>query len=365
MVMTLARYPLCWDHALITDALEKEEILQLTAIRPKSPEKLHVIIDHDTPSGTSAVAEKQKILRNWAREYGIDFHYGAGIGYHCLMEDTLKPGETLITTGNRPGVVGAVGVRGIHVDPADFITAIGTGVVCLPVSDPLHVRLTGALSYQAEAKDVALHLRKSEHTRGKFLILHEDGLFDRGEKTCICALLSGSDGTAALFTEEEVADGTEMFELNLGNVRPQYLVPDSEEIRPTSETDGIRVNQVFIGGCQGGTIEALRTAAAIWKGKTVSRYVRVMVAPVTAKVYSLALDEGLIEVFMDANVLVMNQGCSACWAKSQGRCSENEIFVTTGSYNCRHWVSKADAKIYISSVKKAATAALTGTLYEY
>ena len=93
-------------------------------------------------------------------------------------------------------------------------------------------------------------------------------------------------------------------------------------------------------------------------------YVRVMVAPATSAVYVQALEEGLMDVFLDAGALVMNQGCSACWAQSQGRCDQAEVFVSTGSINCAGWAGKAHNGIYLTSVRRAAQAALSGSLYE-
>lgn len=73
---------------------------------------------------------------------------------------------------------------------------------------------------------------------------------------------------------------------------------DIHQIVPAGSIGGIRVNQVFIGGCAGGTLEALRLTAEIWRGRKVCPYVRVMVAPATASVYVQALDEGVIDVFL-------------------------------------------------------------------
>ena len=114
----------------------------------------------------------------------------------------------------------------------------------------------------------------------------------------------------------------------------------------------------------GGSIETMRQVAKALDGKQVSRYVRVLVAPATSKVYEQMLDEGLVDPIMRSGALVMNQSCSACWAQSQGLCDDNEIFVTTGSINCANWVGRNNNGVYISSPELALKAALTGVLYE-
>lgn len=52
------------------------------------------------------------------------------------------------------------------------------------------------------------------------------------------------------------------------------LPGDIHQIVPAGSIGGIRVNQVFIGGCAGGTLEALRLTAEIWRGRKVCPYVR-------------------------------------------------------------------------------------------
>ena len=121
---------------------------------------------------------------------------------------------------------------------------------------------------------------------------------------------------------------------------------------------------MFIGGCAGGTLEALRLTARLWQGRKVCPYVRVLVAPCTSAVYLQALEEGLMDVFLDAGALVMNQGCSACWAQSQGRCSAGEVFATTGCINRPDWAGRDNNGIYLVSVANAAQAALSGSIYE-
>jgi len=60
---------------------------------------------------------------------------------------------------------------------------------------------------------------------------------------------------------------------------------------------GTKIDQVYIGSCTNGRIEDLRIAASILKDKKISDDVRAIVSPATPDVYSMALKEGLIEIF--------------------------------------------------------------------
>ena len=79
-----------------------------------------------------------------------------------------------------------------------------------------------------------------------------------------------------------------------------------------------------------------------------------MVAPVTSAVYVQALREGLINDFIEAGAVVMNQGCSVCWGKSQGILDSDEVLVSAGSYNCKGWAIAASCPCPAPPAAKAA-----------
>ncbi len=82
---------------------------------------------------------------------------------------------------------------------------------------------------------------------------------------------------------------------------------------------GIKIDEAFLGSCNNGRIEDLRVGAQVIKGKKVSEKVRFLVVPASQTIYRQALEEGLIDIFMDAGAIVMNPNCSVCWGKLPGR----------------------------------------------
>ena len=107
-----------WDRLLVTDGLSPEAVEQITAVSPAAPDRVWVVIDHDTPAGSVAVAEKQKALLDWARQTGAVFRSGRGIGYALLLESGLREGEIVgvaglmekIKTGMKIRVDGSTGI---------------------------------------------------------------------------------------------------------------------------------------------------------------------------------------------------------------------------------------------------------------
>lgn len=350
-----------WDRLLLTDGLPPEAVDRLTALTPAAPERVWVVLDHDAPAGTVAVAEKQKKLQDFARRTGARFFSGRGIGYALLLEDGLREGEIVLSGGSHAAGVGAAGAAGLCLDSASLAESLVSGQVSLPAQAPLRAALTGALSPYLSVRDLALSLIAGGRCAGRAVVL-SGGALTAAERMDLCGLLGAAGAVTALFTE---GDGPADMTVDLSALPSLAVLPgDLRSIVPAARTDGLRVNQVFIGGCGGGSLEALRQAADIWRGRKLCPGVRVMVAPATSAVYVQALDEGLMDVFLDAGALILNQGCSACWAQSQGRCDRAEVFATTGSINCAGWAGRDHNGICLTSVRKAAWAAVSGSLYE-
>lgn len=349
-----------WDRLLVTDGLSPEAVEQITAVSPAAPDRVWVVIDHDTPAGSVAVAEKQKALLDWARQTGAVFRSGRGIGYALLLESGLREGEIVLSGGAHAAAVGAAGAMGLSLPPAELAGALESGQISLSPAPPLRLAVTGPLSPYLSVRDLAWTLIRSGQCSGKAVVIRAPQL-TAAQAMDLCGLLGAAGAVTALCVREDFpADET----VDLTALQPMATPPgDAARVVPAGETDGLRVNQVFIGGCGGGSLEALRETADLWRGRTVCPYVRVMVAPATSSVYVQALEEGLLDVFLDAGALVMNQGCSACWAQSQGRCDQAEVFVSTGSINCAGWAGRAHSGICLTTVRRAAQAALSGSLY--
>lgn len=149
--------------------------------------------------------------------------------------------------------------------------------------------------------------------------------------------------------------------LDLGTVTP--VVSNAEDLiqsAPAAELSSQEVSAVFVGGCSSGRIEDIRRTAELIKGKHVSRKVRLMVAFATTEVYIQAATEGLLDILMDAGAIVMNQGCSACYAHSQGLVDGKDIVLSAGSRVCPNCNGEGNAKTYLCSAATAISSAVAG-----
>lgn len=362
------------DYCIVNDAVSNLSIDHLRdedSIYDKN--KVAVIIDHDTPSGSEAASIIQRKLINFAKKYDTVYHQGEGVGYQLMLDHYVKDGQIIVGCGEHISVFGAVGAIGLKVSPGKLAEVIKNGILEMQVPEFIKIEFSGKIPLGVYAKDIILHVIKDIGTKkiaGKVLEFTGDALqsFTLNDKITICNLAGKTNAISAVVNLSEASkndDYEATYQYNLGLVKPSIATPDNyDNILEVNQVGPVTVNEVFIGGCSGGRIEDLRLAAKIVKGRKVAKGIRLMVAPITSSVYVQALREGLITEFINSGAIIMNQGCSVCWGKSQGIIDENEVLLSAGSFNCMGCTGAKNAKIYISSAATAAASSITGVISE-
>ena len=153
-----------------------------------------------------------------------------------------------------------------------------------------------------------------------------------------------------------------ILEIDVSTLEPQVTFgykPDC--VKPVSEMAGTKVDQIYIGTCTNGRIEDLRQAAEVLKGKKVAATVRGIVSPATPKIFSQALEEGIIKIFMDAGFCVTNPTCGACLGMSNGVLAEDEVCAATSNRNFNGRMGKG-GMVHLMSPTTAAATAITGVI---
>jgi 3-isopropylmalate/(R)-2-methylmalate dehydratase large subunit len=134
-----------------------------------------------------------------------------------------------------------------------------------------------------------------------------------------------------------------------------------EDVKPVSEMLGTHIDQVYIGSCTNGRIEDLRVAAEVLKGKTIHPHVRGIVSPATPGVFSQALAEGILKIFMDAGFCVTNPTCGACLGMSNGVITDGEVCASTTNRNFNGRMGKG-GMVHLMSPATAAACAIAGKI---
>lgn len=359
--------------------------------------KIKAVIDHVTPSKDSKTAIQGKILRDWARRHKIHdfFDIGANGVCHALFPEKgfVRPGYTVIMGDSHTCTHGAFGAFAAGVGTTDLEVGILKGVCSFRTPETMKLTITGTLQDGVSAKDVILFIIKELTVNGatdkimEFVGPVVESMSMEARMTlCNMAIEAGAtcgiclpDRVTAKYLWPFIKDQYESIDRAVEDFVTWHSDPDAtytqeltidvstlvpqvtfgykpDEVKSVTEMEGTPVDQVYIGSCTNGRIEDLRSAARILKGKKIAANVRGILSPATPKVYSQALEEGIIAIFMEAGFCVTNPTCGACLGMSNGVLAEGEICASTTNRNFNGRMGKGGIVHLMSPLTAAATA---------
>jgi 3-isopropylmalate/(R)-2-methylmalate dehydratase large subunit len=363
------------------------------------PAKIKAVIDHVTPAKDSKTAMQGKILRDWARRHKIVdfFDIGANGVCHALFPEKgfVRPGYTVIMGDSHTCTHGAFGAFAAGVGTTDLEVGILKGVCSFRTPETMKIAITGALQDGVSAKDVILFIIKQLTVNGatdkimEFVGPVVESMSMEARMTlCNMAIEAGAtcgiclpDRVTAKYLWPFIKEQYESIDLAVEDFAKWHSDPDAtyvkeltvdvsklvpqvtfgykpDEVKDVTEMEGTPVDQIYIGSCTNGRIEDLRSAARILKGKKIAATVRGILSPATPKVYSQALEEGIIAIFMEAGFCVTNPTCGACLGMSSGVLAEGEICASTTNRNFNGRMGKGGIVHLMSPLTAAATAVL-------
>jgi 3-isopropylmalate/(R)-2-methylmalate dehydratase large subunit len=190
------------------------------------------------------------------------------------------------------------------------------------------------------------------------------GLFAADEKTrAFVRRAGGRVGEAAFWASDPEAEYAAVHEFDVSGFEPFVAEPYlPEKVRPVSDLAGIEIDQVVIGMCTNGTLDDLRAAAEVLRGRQIHPRVRAIVIPGSQKVYLDAVREGLIEVFVTANCAVSTSTCGPCLGGHMGVLARGERCVSTSNRNFRGRMGHPESEVYLANPYVAAASAVAGRI---
>lgn len=351
--------------------------------------KLVWVMDHNVPADSPKTAASQKKMRDFAREHGITFYEGQGVCHQIMMENHVCPGELIFGADSHTCAYGALGAFGTGVGCTDYLYAMVTGRSWVLVPETLRFRLTGRLPKGVSARDLILTVIGKIGANGanyKAMEFTGEGLktLTMSDRISICNLCVEAGAKTALMEVDETAmeylhaHGREpkacfqsdddavfaaTYDIDLSTIVPIVAKPHFvDNICPAKEAAGIRIDEAFLGSCNNGRIEDLRVGAAVIRGKKVHPLVRFLVVPASQAVYRQALEEGILQTFMEAGAIVMNPNCSVCWGSCQGVIGEGETLISTGTRNFKGRAGHKDSFVYLASAATVTASAVKGEI---
>ncbi len=352
-------------------------------------EKLVWIIDHNIPADSPKTAASHKKMRDFAKEHGITFYEGEGVCHQVMMENHVRPGELIFGADSHTCAYGALGAFGTGVGCTDYLYAMVTGTSWLLVPETIRFNLTGKLPKGVHARDLILTIIGKIGANGanyKSMEFGGEGLasLSMADRISICNLCVEAGAKTALMEVDDLAmdylhkqgrepkaiikadqDAVyfETYDIDLSEIVPIVAKPHFvDNVVPAKECAGTKIDEAFLGSCNNGRIEDLRVGAEIIKGKHVADKVRFLVVPASRGVYKQAMEEGLLDIFMEAGAMVMNPNCSVCWGACQGVIGEGETLISTGTRNFKGRAGHKDSYIYLASAATVTASAIAGCI---
>ena len=151
--------------------------------------------------------------------------------------------------------------------------------------------------------------------------------------------------------------------INSEQIIPQVAFPHSpDNVRPVTDATDIQPDQVFIGSCTNGRMEDLRQAAEVIKGKKIAKGLRMIVIPGSQQIYKQAIQEGIIETFIDSGATIGPPSCGPCLGGHLGILADGEKCVSTSNRNFVGRMGHPESEVYLTNPAIAAATAVLGRI---
>lgn len=356
------------------------------------PDKIVVIFDHQVPADSLEAAQNHLIMREFVNEQGINNFYDVreGVCHQVLPEKGhVVPGEVVVGTDSHTCTHGALGAFATGIGSTDMAMVFATGKLWFKVPETLKFQIDGKLDKYVYSKDVVLNIIGQVGADGATYQACEFGgktisNMSVSDRMVLCNMAIEMGGKTGLiepdekaikyidgrsnkeyqvFTTDEDAESLTTIPVDVTDLEPQIACPHNvDNVKSIGEVEGTPLDQIFLGSCTNGRLDDMRVAAEILKGKEVSSKVRMLVIPASREVYRNALDEGLMNIFVDAGALVCNPCCGPCLGGHVGLLGPGEVSLSTSNRNFKGRQGSPDAEVYLSSAAVAAASAIRGEI---
>ncbi len=325
--------------------------------RVKRPERSVFVIDHNAPADSPLTAEVHKKMRDFAIEHGMLLYDAEGICHQIMIENHIAAGQVIVGCDSHSCTYGAIGAFGGGIGCTDIVYLWKTGKLWWYIPESIRIELVGEIEEPITARDVILAIigrLGPDAAIGRVMEFTGTGVHNMSipERIVLCNMAVEGGAVCGIvepdekvniflpnrphefFKSDADAKYYSSYSINLNEIEPMVACPHSmEKITTVNVVNGLPINQAFIGSCNNGRIEDLRSAAKVLKGKRVKKTVRLVISPASINVYKQALQEGLIGIFLESGAQVLHSSCSTCWGGCTGLVGDGERLISTGTRN--------------------------------
>jgi len=372
-------------------AISEFDKLNLTKVYDQ--ESIVLVPDHFTPNKDIKSAEQCKVVREFAKKYGITNYFEIGqMGIeHCLLPEKglVGPGDLIIGADSHTCTYGALGAFATGVGSTDMAAAMATGEAWFKVPESIKFIYYGKTPRWVGGKDFILHAigdigvdgaryMSMEFTGEAISSLSMDNRFSMANMAIEAGgkngIIAADEITLAyikdrvrrpykVYQSDEDAVYARTIEYDVSLMEPVVAFPHlPENTRPVSDAGNVLIDQVVIGSCTNGRIEDLEAAASILKGHKVHPEIRVIILPGTQAIYLEALHRGFVETFIEAGAVVSTPTCGPCLGGHMGILAKGEKALATTNRNFVGRMGHPESEVYLCNPAVAAASAIKGRI---
>jgi 3-isopropylmalate/(R)-2-methylmalate dehydratase large subunit len=377
----------------ITAPLAIREFAKLGVDRVFDTQRVTLVPDHFAPNKDIKSAEQCKVMREFAKEYGVVNYFEVGrmgIEHALLPEQGLVlPGDVIVGADSHTCTYGAVGAFATGMGSTDIAVAMATGRIWMRVPETMQFVYSGELQPWVDGKDLILHTigligvdgaryRAMEFTGPATKALSMSGRFtmsnmaiEAGGKAGLFAVDDKTEAYVAeratrpyrVYASDPDAEYVEVIEIDVSELEPQVAFPHlPSNTRPISQVGEVKVDQSVIGSCTNGRWEDLVIAADILRGRQVHPDVRCIIIPGTQEIYLRAVKEGLAEAFVEAGAVLSTPTCGPCLGGYMGVLAAGERCISTTNRNFVGRMGHVESEVYLAGPAVAAASAVLGVI---
>lgn len=355
--------------------------------------KIALVNDHFVPAKDIQAAGLSKTMREFAQTYGIESYFEVGRSglCHCIVPESglVMPGDLVIGADSHTCTYGALGAFATGVGSTDMAASWALGENWFKVPPSIKIVYKGKLGEFVGGKDLILHTIGILGVEGAIYasieftgeVVEQLPLADRFT-LCNMAIEAGakggiteadekvlefirgrSDRAYVIHHSDPDAEYAQVMEIDVTDLEPQVALPYlPSNVKPISQIDSVKIDQVVLGSCTNGRIEDFRIAAELLRGREVAPDVRMIVIPATQQVYLQMIDEGLLKVFVEAGATISPPTCGPCIGGHMGILAENEVGLYTTNRNFKGRNGHPTSKVFLASPAVAAASAVAGVI---
>ncbi len=357
------------------------------------PDKVVLVADHFVPNKDIPSAQQVKLMRQFAMSQNLRHYYEPGDGgiEHVILPEKglVVPGDLVIGADSHTCTYGALGAFSTGVGSTDLGAVMATGMAWLKVPSTIRVEYRGRLNVWVGGKDLILFtlgllgveganyraIEFSGELAGRLPMDQrltmanmaveggaKSGIFEPDDITSNYVAQRSAREPLLLKTDEG-ASFERKVEINAEEIEPQVAFPHSpDNVKPISRVGNIPVDQVFIGSCTNGRLDDLRVASQILRGKTAAKGTRLVVIPGSALIYKQAMQEGILEILLNAGAVIGPPCCGPCLGGHMGVLAQGERAVSTTNRNFIGRMGHPQSEVYLTNPAVAAASAVLGRI---